>query len=106
MIREPAKRYRERARVIIERLLIVMQAIAGPEKWKEPTEEAMEVFIDEFHHILNWAVDGARQMRLPAVAFSGLLTEEQMCFIESRLLRNITIITTDKGPGVVIQSCE
>ena len=106
MTRIPAKDYRERAKAVLEQLLMVMKAITDSEKWSEPTEKKMESLIDEFHHILNWAVDGARQMGLPAVAYPGPLTEDEMCFVESRLLQNTIVIKNDKGPGVVIQSCE
>ena len=85
--REPAKNYRKRARAVLERMLVHMKALADPKNWREPTEEEMENFIDNFHHILNWAVDGARRLGFPVGYYSGQLTEKEMRFVESRFLR-------------------
>lgn len=93
--RKPAENYRKRARAVLERMLMEMKAITEPEKWRELTEKKMEGLIDEFHHILNWAGDGARQIGLPAVYFPGQLTEEEMRFVESRFLRDVTIVGFD-----------
>ena len=54
--RKPAENYRERARAVLKHTFMVMQGIAGPEKWKEPTEQEMERFIDEFHRLLNLGI--------------------------------------------------
>ena len=95
--RKPAKNYRKRARAVIERMWMQAHAFAGTEKWRELTEKGMEVFIDDFHRILNWASHSARKIGLPAMYFPGPLTEEEMRFVESRFLRDVTIIKFDGG---------
>jgi len=95
--RVPAENYRERARVVLERMLMQMRAVAGPGRWKEPTEAQMAGFIDEFHAILNWALAGTRRAGYPTHHFPGALTEAEMRWVESRLLGDVAIVQFDGG---------
>lgn len=95
--RVPAENYRERARVVLERMLMQMQAVASPGRWKEPTEAQMAGFIDEFPAILNGALAGARRLGYPTRHFPGPLTEEEMRWVESRLLADVAIVRFDGG---------
>jgi hypothetical protein len=85
--RKPAENYRERAGAVIKRMLVDVKAFVDPDKWKEPTPELTEGFIDEFHSIMNWASEGARKQGFPTPYFTGPLTEEEMRFVERRFLR-------------------
>lgn len=102
--RKPAENYRERARAVLKQIFMVIQGLADPERWREPTEEEMERFIDEFHRVLNWGARAARQIGLPAMYFPGPLTEEEMRFVESRFLRDVTIVRFTDGCMLVINT--
>jgi hypothetical protein len=93
--RKPAENYRERARAVLRQIFMVMQGLADPERWREPTEEEMERFIDEFHRVLNCGVRAARQDGIPAMYFPGPLTEEEMRFVERNFKRDVTIVRLD-----------
>jgi hypothetical protein len=95
--RVPAKNYRARARAVLERMLMQMQAVAGPDRWREPTETQMEGLIDEFPAILNLTLVGATRLGYPPVQFPGPLTETEMRFVESRLLADVAIVRFDGG---------
>jgi hypothetical protein len=95
--RVPAENYRERAGAVLERMLMQMRAVAGPGRWKEPTEAQMAGFIDEFHVILNWALAGTKRLGYPVEQFPGPLTEAEMRWVESRLLADVAIIRFDGG---------
>ena len=100
--RKPAENYRERARAVLERMLMVVQGLADPENWRELTEEEMERLIDEFHLVLNWGVRAARRVGFPATYFPGPLTEEEMRFVESRFLRDVTIVRSSDDSMLAI----
>jgi len=93
--RKPAENYRKRARVVLEHMLMHMKAFTDSETWKEPTDQTMEQFIDEFHHIINWALDGVKGLRLSVGHFPGPLTEEEMRVVESKFLKDVRIIRLD-----------
>jgi len=93
--RKPAENYRERARAVLKQMLMVAQGLADPEKWREPTEEEMESFINEFHRVLNWGSLAVRRIGLPSMYFLGPLTEEEMRFVERNFMRDVTIFRFD-----------
>jgi hypothetical protein len=87
-VRIPAENYRARARAVLTAMLGQMKTVAGPGRWKEPTEAQMEGLVDEFHAILNWALDGARRLGYPVEHFPGPLTEAEMRSVEGRFAGN------------------
>lgn len=93
--RKPAKNYRKRARAVLERMLMDLKATADPEKWREPSPVEIDTFVGDFHRILNWLAMKALEYGIPAPYFPGPLTEEEMRFVESRFLRDVTIVRFD-----------
>lgn len=97
--RRPAKDYRRRARIVLEAMFMQARAIALPGQWREPKDIPWEGLIDEFHHIMNWCVQGARRLGFFVPYYPGPLTEEEMQFVESRFLRDCTIV---RFPGGIL----
>lgn len=94
--RVPAENYRERARAVLERMLVPMRALSKPNGWKEPTEAQMEGFIDGFHHVLNWALEGAKRLGFTVRYYPGPLTEQEMQRVESQFLVDVTTVGFDR----------
>lgn len=94
------KDYRQRARTVIEILLDGVKIFAPADNWKEPSDELMENFIDNFHHIMNWALNGkGKKFYLP-------LTEEQLKEIEDNLAANLEAIACLTGMLLTEDLCE
>jgi hypothetical protein len=81
----PAKNYRKRARAIIEVLLGQTKVLVG-DRYHAPTPELMERFIDCFHHVCNWGLDGAKRLGFPVMYYTGPLTEAQFRAVEKIFL--------------------
>lgn len=94
--RKIAKNYRKRVRALLDVMLMHAEAIVGP--GRKPTSEEMERFIDGFHHIANWMIDGARRLGFPVAYYPGPLTESELEDLEDRFIkRRITIIRCDNA---------
>ncbi len=88
--RKPVENYRARVRVVMVEVFRHARAIAGPENWKEPTEEMFDIFIDNFSDFMNQAVERARRHGFAIERFSkGPLTEKEMQYIENVFLKNL-----------------
>ena len=99
--RVPAENYRARARAVLNHILMQMKGLADPDRWREPTEAEMEIFVQHFHEIMNWTLDGARSVGYPVPHFPGPLTEAEMRHVESRLLTDVTIARFPGGGFIV-----
>lgn len=95
-----AENYSQRARNIIEILLNGAKVLAPTANLKDPPDELMEKFIDNFHYILNWALKGkGKKYYLP-------LTEEEMAEIENNLATNLETIACLTAMLLTEDRCE